>query len=318
MTAAAQAPALKAMPAGLRDLARQGSESLAAAAKIISDLTAQEVALVFGMLRERVSFRPSAAIAERTDRVVSGFADAGKVLLDLAANESTIMADGVKQVLGLRPSIAALVDLVPRGVGTIIDMHKRVLDSLAVQTQEMVDAYSEGKSLDVRTRVSDTVRDAVDGFIETQKTFLDEVSEQVTLATEAPKESKAARKEKSKELTELYRQGVEKFIEAQKQLLDIAMERAEAEEGHARSKAEARTTLAELTQKSVHNFTEAQKSLLDLALMHAPAEEEPTPHHRGRKAAKATVAAARKTGRKAGRAAKKQEEAEEVAESEES
>lgn len=318
MSAAAQAPAGLSMPIGLRNFARQGSESLAAAAKIISDLTAQEVSLVVGIMRERISFRPSPATAERAGRVVTGFTDAGKILLDLAANESAIMADGVKQVMGLRPSIAALVDLVPRGIGTMIDMHKRVLDALAEQTQEIVDSYAEGKPLMVRTRITNNVRNAVDGFIDTQKMFLDQVAEQVTLASEAPKESKPTRKDQSKALIELSRLGVEKYIEAQKQILDIAVERAEAEDTHPRAKAVARTSLAELTRKSVQNFTTAQKSLLDLALNRVPAEEEPRGHRHSRKAARATAGkaavehvrkAGRATRRKGSRAAAKEEAA---------
>lgn len=322
MTAAAQAPAF-AVPGGLRDIARQGSESMAAAAKIVTDLTAQEVAMIVGMLRERVSLRPSTSTVERAGRMVTVFTDAGKILLDLASSETAIIAEGFKDVFGLRPSFSALFDVVPRGIETLIDMHRRVLDAVSTQTQEMVDSYTSGKPLMLRSRMINSVRTAVDGFILTQKMFLDEISEQVTLATEAPRESKSARMDRSKTLIELSKQGIEKFIETQKLLLDLAVENAEAETDRPRGRGPARTSLAELTRKSVHNFTTAQKSLLDLALSRIPAADETTPRRRSRKAAEPDVevkarraarAVARETakkagaeaGRKAGRAAGRQ------------
>jgi hypothetical protein len=160
------------------------------------------------------------------------------------------------------------------------------------------------------------------------------VAEQVTIATEAPKESRKAYKNRSKALIELSREGVGKFIEAQKQLLDLAVERAE-EKTPSRGKPAPRTSLAELTRKSVSNFTTAQKSLLDLALkrMPIPREEAAGARRRrkpaegaeikaevrkaarevARKTAEAAKKTAREAGRRAGRAAGRAAAREEVA-----
>lgn len=266
MSASAQAPARLSALAGLGgEWARQGADSVAAALKIISDLTAQEVALLVGMLRERVTLRPAAAGVETAGRMATGITDAGKVLLDLAACESAVIVDGMKEVLGLNPRVAALTDLIPRGIGTIVEMHKRFLDNLGAQVEDFTHSYGEGKPLMMRARAMGMVRRNFENFIETQKAFLDQVAEQVTIATETGKESKAVKKERSKALIQLSREGVEKFIDAQKQLLDMTMDRLEAD-NKPRMKPTPRTSLAELTRKSVQNFTTAQKSLLDLAL----------------------------------------------------
>jgi hypothetical protein len=66
---------------------------------------------------------------------------------------------------------------------------------------------------------------------------------------------------------------VEKFIDAQKQVLDLAVEKLEPKVRE-RAKAAPHTSLAQLTQKSVQNFTTAQKSLLDLAIK--PIQESKT------------------------------------------
>lgn len=273
MSVAAQAPAAVS-PAEMRgNWARQGADSLAAALRIISDLTAQEIGLLVGMLRERIGLRPDVAALEVGGRVVTGFTGTGKILLDLAAGETATLAEGVKEVLGLPASLGALVDLVPRAVGTLVEMEKRVLDAVADQTRDVVESYAEGKPFLVIDRATTMARHAIEGFIETQKTFLDEVAEQVTIATEGGKETKAARRARSAALIELSRESIAKFIEAQKQVADLAFEQLGGD-SHPRPKPAPRTSIAELTRKSVQNFTDAQKSLLDLALRPIATEPE--------------------------------------------
>ena len=72
MPAKEKAPA--SSPAShLAGWARQGVESFVAAQKILLDLAAQENALVFGMVRERLSkpaFRPDNTIAKMVDKGV--------------------------------------------------------------------------------------------------------------------------------------------------------------------------------------------------------------------------------------------------------
>jgi hypothetical protein len=67
------------------------------------------------------------------------------------------------------------------------------------------------------------------------------------------------------------REGVEKYVEAQKKLLHLAIDQLEpigeaTGESFKAVQKEARASFAELTQKSVRNFVSAQKSLLDLAV----------------------------------------------------
>jgi len=259
--------------------ARQGADSLAAALRIISDLTAQELALLIGMVRERIGLRPDIAALEAGNRVVKGFTGTGKILLDLAAGETVTFAEGVKDVLGLPASLGALVDLLPRSVGTLVDMEKRVLDAVADQTRDIVESYADGKPFMVADRTATIARHSIEGFIETQKAFLDEIAEQVTIATEGGKETKAVRRARTAALIEMSRESIAKFIDAQKQVAELVFEQVSGN-GHPRPKVAPHTTIAELTRKSVQNFTTAQKSLLDLALqpIAKPSEPAPKPH----------------------------------------
>jgi hypothetical protein len=297
MSTAAHAPARSFVPEELQpEWVKKGAASLADALKIVSDLTAEELALLVGMVRERVSIRPSREIARTVGRFATGFTDAGKVFLDLVAGESAVMVDGFKEALALPYGAAAMADLVPRAVGTLVKMHKRALDAVGEQIQDLTESYAEGKSLKAVTRLAQLTREGVEGFIQTQKTFLDEVTEQVTIATEGGKQSKEDVRERAETLVELAREGVNKFIAAQKQILDLTIERMEADIANGRGKAAPKTSIADLTRESVEKFTAAQKALLSLALKSVPLPSgEVEPHQRGEKATAHTTA--RKTAR---------------------
>lgn len=301
MSAAAHAPAISFVPDEFQpEWVREGVDSLAAALKIVTDLTAEEAGLLVAMVRERVSLRPSSATAGRIARVTTGLTETSKALLDLAAGETAVVVDGFKESLMLPQPVGAMADLVPRAVGTLVKMHKRALDTIGEQIQDLVESYSEGKSLRIGHRLAQVTREGVESFIQTQKTFLDEVTEQVTLATEGGSETAQSGKQRAEALVELAREGVNKFIAAQKHILDLTIERME-EDVHVRAKASPKTSMAELTRESVQKFTAAQKALLTLALNKMPLPEaDAEPHHRAAKPApRAKAAKAARTPRKA-------------------
>ena len=82
-------------------------------------------------------------------------------------------------------------------------------------------------------------------------------------------------------MTQLARDGAEKYIDAQKKLLALAIDQLECTgkatgEGIEAARKEARTSWGELTEKSVRNLVSAQKSLMDIAVkpIRASATEE--------------------------------------------
>ena len=268
-----------ASPGRLASWVRQGVESFAAAQRILLDLTAQQNALAIGVIRERFNLpriRPVASLIDMANQAITGLAGAGDILLDLAAGETAVAVDGVKEVLRLGTVGGTVADLVRHRTVTLIEMQRRLLDGVAAQMKEVAAAYEEGKGLTGGASIGELARRAMEGFVETEKKFLDLVSEEVNAATEPgrPAARKAFR-DRSKVLTQLARDGVEKYIDAQKELLEFAIqqfgttngksagERAEAARA---AKEEVRTSFAELTRKSVKNFVNAEKSLLEVAV----------------------------------------------------
>ena len=118
--------------------------------------------------------------------------------------------------------------------------------------------------------VAELARRGIEGFVETEKKFLDLAAQEVAAASTGGKEGRRAARNQLKILTQLAREGVEKYIDVQKKLLDLAIDQLEFTGEATRERIEAmrqevRTSWRELTAKSVWNFMVAQKSLMDLA-----------------------------------------------------
>ena len=293
MPAKAKAPSPAPSPASqVAGWARQGIESFVAAQKIFLDLTAQQNALVIGMVREHLSkpiFRPGDALAKIGDKGVKNFTAAGKILLDLAAGETALVVHGVKEVVPLPVAARTLADVVRHRVDAFVSMQKRLMDAARDETHALAESYQEGRGLMVGASLAEVARRGIEGFVETEKKFLDLAAHEVTAATKDGKEVYRPSRDRLKVLTQLARQAVEKYIEAQKKLLDLALDQWESTgkatgKGIEDAREEARTSWGKLTQKSVHNIVTAQKSLMDLAVkpLRASATEKTRRNHRVR------------------------------------
>jgi len=261
--------------------ARQGIDSFMAAQKILLDLTAQQNALVIGMVREQMSkprFRPGPAIAKVADKGVENITAAGKILLDLAAGETQLVVDGLNQVVPLPRAAGTVANVVRHRVVTFIDMQKRLLDAAAEQTHKVAESYQQGKGLmRAGASVVELARLGVETLVETEKKFLDLAAHEVATATKG--DGRKPARARYKVLTEMAREGGEKYIEAQKKLLNLAIDQMEsggeaASERLEAAETEARTSWGTLTEKSVRNLVTAQKSLMDLIVK--PAKASPT------------------------------------------
>lgn len=169
-------------------------------------------------------------------------------------------------------------------------MQRRLLDAAAEQTHMVVEGYKEGKGLTAGTSPAELARQALAGFVRTEKKFLDMVAEDVTAATEAAKEGRKAApaRNRTKILTQVARDGVNQYIEAQRKLMELAIDQFETARKAAGAiaeevEAEPRTPWSEITQKSVKNFVAAQKSILDLAIRPAKETASTPEHHRPRR-----------------------------------
>jgi hypothetical protein len=272
MSAAAQAAVRLPARSGLVDWARQGLETFTAIQSIMLELVAEQNALAIGAMRERLSkprFRADILAAKLADNGIAGVTGTGKILLDFLAGETSLLADGLKEGLSFVPAAGSVAAIVKHRVETLVGMQKRLLDATAEQAHAIAESY-QGPTDFTLPRMRELTRQAVMGFVNTEKQFLGLVSDELAVAGEREPGHRAAR-QRSKILVRLARQSVEKYIDAQKKLLELAIhqfEAARAIEKHAEAEEQQApvTSWAELTQKSVRNFVHAEKQLMDITV----------------------------------------------------
>jgi len=106
----------------------------------------------------------------------------------------------------------------------------------------------------------------VDTFIHTQQELLKVVSKQVHTWMEA---AKAGKPYESVHVVDLAREGMENYVKAQKQLLDIVAEETAKALGKKHTddkmKKVKKTEVSELARKATESFIDAQKRLVDVA-----------------------------------------------------
>lgn len=246
---------------------RQGIDSFMAAQKILLDLTAQQNALVIGMVRERLSepFRPGVAIAKIADKGVQNLSAAGRIMLDLAAGETALVLDGVKSLVPLPAGAGTAMEVVRHRIDTLVDLQKRLLDAAADQMHEAAESYEGGEGVLAAGASGATLaRRSMEAFVETEKEFLDLAVHEVSAGGE---DRKSAR-ERNKTLAQLARDGGEKYLDAQKKLLELAVEQIESVTKFKPVAAHngEHTSWGEITKKGVRNLASAQKSLMDLVV----------------------------------------------------
>jgi len=281
MTDTSKSSTLSALPSAafslLADWTRQGTESFVATQKILMDLAAQQNSLALGFIRERTAdlpFGPVSGLVEFAGQGVANFIAAQKILLELAAQENAIAHQAAKDGLGLTPPISAVADVIHGGVDAFVAMQRKFLDLAAEQTQDVVKSVKDAAPLEAVAGAAARAQEALKTFVETQKRFLDLVAEQVAPKNGAHAENgknakngkKASHPASQKKLAELAKDGIDAFVEAEKQLVDLAASQLSSTIKAARPKsAEPSTSLAEVARRGVLNFVDAQKALLDVA-----------------------------------------------------
>jgi hypothetical protein len=246
---------------------KQGTESFFASQRILMDLVMRQNAHTVNAFQGRlVEARHIAgtAVTEMAGEGISNFIAAQRVLLNLAQRENEILTTAVKERVGGPAPLAALTDLLSRGVETVIGMQQHLLTLAARQADEWIDATKAGKPFE-GIQLTALARESVETFVRSQKKFLDVLAEETAAATNG-KSHAAVRKT---ELTELARQSAEAYIDAQKKLLDVAAQQLKVNAKTAKEAIGAinllpAETLGELARHTIEGLVETEQGLLDV------------------------------------------------------
>ena len=199
---------------------------------------------------------------------VQSFFATQRILLDLAMRQNAAIMHTVRQQLtDPHHSPASLLsEAAGEGITHFIEGQKVLLDLGKKQNEILMSGVKERiGDWPAAHAMTELLRRSVDTFIHMQEEFLKITDKQAHTWVEAAKGGKQYRGD---ELMELAREGMENFIKAQKQFMDIvAEETAKATGSKPMNGARKikKTELADLARQATESFIEAQKRFVDLA-----------------------------------------------------
>ena len=200
---------------------------------------------------------------------VNSFFATQRILLDLAMRQNASVMHLLRERLAdphYSPA-SILTELAGEGMSNFIEAQKVLLNLAHEQNTILMAGVKErvvGSA--PAAAITDVLRRSVDTFIDMQHEFLKIAGKQAHTWMEVAKSGKQVDGER---LIELAREGMEKFVHAQKRFLDvIAEETAKAtsgKHGNGAGKKMKRTEIAELGRQATESFIEAQKNLFEVA-----------------------------------------------------
>jgi len=198
---------------------------------------------------------------------VQGFFATQRILLDLAMKQNVAVMDAVREQLNdpHHSPTAILGEVAGDGVTNFIEGQKILLD-LGKQQNEMLMAGVKERvgNIPAAWSLIDLLERSVETFIDMQEEFLKIAGKQTHVWVEAAKAGKPYTPE---HVVDLAREGLEAFVKAQKQFLDVIADEAAKATGSKKVKVKKvkKTELAELARRATESFIEAQKKLVDIA-----------------------------------------------------
>lgn len=195
---------------------------------------------------------------------VQGFFATQRILLDLAMKQNAAVMQAVRQQLTdpqYSPT-AILNEVAGEGVTNFIEGQK-VLLNLGKEQNEILMAGVKQRvgSIPAAYVLTDLLQRTVETFIDMQDEFLKIAGKQTHVWLEAGKPYQP------EHVLDLAREGLEAFVKAQKQFLDVIVDETAKATGGKKGEAKQakKAELAELARKATESFIEAQKKLVDIA-----------------------------------------------------
>lgn len=199
---------------------------------------------------------------------VQSFFATQRILLDLAMRQNASIMHSVRQQLSdPHHSPAALLgEVAGEGVTNFIEAQKVLLELGKKQNEILMNGVKEriGTSPAAQA-IADLLGRSVDTFVQMQQEFLKIAGKQTHAWIEA---AKAGKPYQGEDLVEFARDGMEKFIKAQKQFMDVIAEETARATGGKRTepmKKTKKTDISALAREATESFIDAQKRLVDLA-----------------------------------------------------
>jgi hypothetical protein len=116
-----------------------------------------------------------------------------------------------------------------KGVERAAELQKKSLDDAARQNAETIAAFKKGpQSVPSAPALYDLAGQAFEGYIETQKSVIDQIVKQTAALVESAKDSGKSAQKVAADFTKTVQQSIEHVVEVQKKALDLVTQEAKA------------------------------------------------------------------------------------------
>ena len=200
---------------------------------------------------------------------VQSFFATQRILLDLAMRQNANVMNALRKQLAdpHHSPTAILSEVAGEGMTNFIEGQKILLDLGKQQNQILMTGVKERiGDWPAAHAMTDLLRRSVETFIHMQQEFLKAASKQTHAWVEA---TKAGKPYEPDHLVGLAREGMENFVKAQKEFLDIIADETAKATGAKRTdsgvKKMKKTELSAMARQATDSFVEAQKRLIDVA-----------------------------------------------------
>lgn len=211
-------------------MAQNGMQVLIEAQKRTLEIAAQQSTAAMDAVKAGVratTSAPPTGLLDVAAKAVETAAGVQKDLVDVAVRQSALLAGAIQERSANSPGqfLASVVEAVQNGVEQAAAAQAILLDhaakqqKLAIQGLKLQAGMGANEMAPV-SMVVEAMQKTVEAVIDTEKQFLDLIGRQASsLLTAARGEGGAAGP--AKNLTDIARQGIGTFVEAQKQLFDL-------------------------------------------------------------------------------------------------
>lgn len=199
---------------------------------------------------------------------VQSFFATQRILLDLAMRQNASIMHSVRQQLSdpHHSPTAILGEVAGDGINNFLEGQKVLLELGQKQNEILMTGVKERiGDWPPAQAITDLLQRSVDTFVRMQQEFLKIAGKQTHNWIEA---AKAGKPYQSEDLVEMAREGMEKFVKAQKEFMDVIADETAKATGakHANGVRKLKKTdVAALAREATESFIDAQKKLVDLA-----------------------------------------------------
>ena len=236
----------------LTELASEGTSNLIEAHKVLLGLVEQQNEIVLNGVKERVG-ESSAALA-MTDLLRRGFGTVVEMqqeFLKIADKQTRNWVEAAKSGKALKSDV--LVDLAREAMDNIVLAEKKFLDVVAEETAKATTGKHTGASKKIKkTKVTELAQQATESFINAQKKLFDVAGRQMNVNLKAASRTMdIAGPLPLIPFSDLTREGVRTFVDAQKALMNAVAKPHNGAHVTTRAKGRARAGRAKATH-AVH------------------------------------------------------------------